>query len=226
MKNEMWLIWKHPESRRRYKIGTLNFENDIYTFKYVNPELNDAILVGFKFFPGFENINETYSSYELFANIETRLPNVNRPDYLEILNHYELEKNSTKFQILKATKGRLITDNYEFVSSFDSNLVEFDVAGTRHSSDINEILHMIHINDKLELELEPNNLYDKYAIKVIIYKSGKKYHLGYVPRYYSLELTSLLKKNIKYSAIIESLNFDSEITDEAISVSVRLIFDN
>ncbi len=37
MKNEMWLIWKHPESRRRYKIGTLNFENDIYTFKYVNP---------------------------------------------------------------------------------------------------------------------------------------------------------------------------------------------
>ena len=114
--------------------------------------MNDAILVGFKFFPRFENINETYSSYELFANIETRLPNVNRPDYLEILNHYGLEKNSTKFQILKATKGRLITDNYEFVSSFDSNLVEFDVAGTRHSSDINEILHMIHINDKLELE--------------------------------------------------------------------------
>lgn len=85
---------------------------------------------------------------------------------------------------------------------------------------------MIHINDKLELELEPNNLYDKYAIKVIIYKSSKKYHLGYVPRYYSLELTSLLKKNIKYSAIIESLNFDSEITDEAISAYVRLIFDN
>ena len=28
MKNEMWLIWKHPQSRRRYKIGTLNFEND------------------------------------------------------------------------------------------------------------------------------------------------------------------------------------------------------
>ena len=85
---------------------------------------------------------------------------------------------------------------------------------------------MIHINDKLELELEPNNLYYKYVIKVIIYKSGKKYHLGYVPRYYSLELTSLLKKNIKYSAIIESLNFDSEITDEEISASVRLIFDN
>lgn len=50
MKNEMWLIWKHPESRRRYKIGTLNFENDIYTFKYVNPELNDAILVDLNFF--------------------------------------------------------------------------------------------------------------------------------------------------------------------------------
>lgn len=226
MKNEMWLIWKHPESRRRYKIGILNYENNIYTFKYVNPELNDAVLVGFKFFPGFENINETYTSYELFANIETRLLNINRPDYLEILNHYGLEKNSTKLEILKATKGRLITDNYEFVPCFDSNKLEFDVAGTRHSLDIDKIVNTIHINDKLELELEPNNQYDKYAIKVIISKQNKRYHLGYVPRYYSLELTNLLKKNIKYSALIESINFDSEITDEAISASVRLIFDN
>ena len=29
MNNEMWLIWKEPKTRRRYKIGTLNYNNDM-----------------------------------------------------------------------------------------------------------------------------------------------------------------------------------------------------
>ena len=122
MKNEMWLIWKEPKSRRRYKIGVLNYDGK-YTFKYVNPELSDAAFVGFQYFPGFEDINKTYESQELFANIETRLPNPARADYLSILNSHNLEKDSNKFDILKATKGRLVTDNYEFVPAFDSNKV-------------------------------------------------------------------------------------------------------
>lgn len=34
---------------------------------------------------------------------------------IEILNYYDLENNSEDFEILKHTKGRLITDNFEFV---------------------------------------------------------------------------------------------------------------
>lgn len=136
MKNEMWLIWKHPETRRSYKVGILKYENGIYAFRYANEELNDAIESGFSYFPGFENIHEVYTSDELFANIETRLPNTGRADYLEILNSYNLEKDSSKLEILKATKGRLLTDNYEFVPSFDAYKVEFDVAGTRHCPDV------------------------------------------------------------------------------------------
>lgn len=224
MKKEMWLIWKHPENRRRYKIGVLNYDNNVYTFKYVNPELNDAAMVGFKCFPGFEDIKQTYKSTELFANIETRLPNTGRADYLEILNLYNLEKDSSKLEILKATKGRLLTDNYEFVPAFDLNKVEFDVAGTRHCPDVKKCQDIIDINDKLTLELEPNNEYDNKAIKVIFSKNGVKYHLGYVPRYYSSYLAELLEKNIEYSAMIQSLNFDSEINDEDITAFVKLIF--
>ena len=224
MKKEMWLIWKHPESRRRYKIGILNFEDGIYTFKYVNPELNDSLKAGFKFFPGFEDINKTYTSDELFANIETRLPNPTRADYLEILNLYNLEKDSSKIDILKATKGRLLTDNYEFVPAFDLNKVEFDVAGTRHCPDVKKCQNLIEVNDKLTLELEPENEHDSNAIKVILTKNGIKYHLGYVPRYYSSCLAELLEKNIEYSAMIQSLNFESEIYDEYITAFVKLIF--
>lgn len=226
MKKEMWLIWKHPETRRRYKIGTLVYDNNIYTFNYVEPELNDAKKAGFRYFPGFDDVNETYISKELFANIETRLPNTARADYLEILNSYNLEKDSTKLEILRATKGRLITDNYEFVPAFDLSKIEFDVAGTRHCCDVKECKKLININDKLLLELDPENKYDKYAIKVIYNKDGKKYHLGYVPRYYSKDLAVLLEKRIEYSAMIQSLNFESEINDEDINVFVKLIFNN
>ena len=124
MKNEMWLIWKDNIERRRYVIGTLLYENGKYYFKYFQSEIKDAINKGFKFFPGFENLSKTYESETLFSNIATRLPNINRPDYLEILNSYNLEKTSTQMDILKATKGRLITDNYEFVQVFDKNKIE------------------------------------------------------------------------------------------------------
>lgn len=226
MKKEMWLIWKQPKTRRRYKIGTLSYDNNMYTFSYVNPELNDAIIEGFKYFPGFEDIHKSYTSEELFANIETRLPNTTRVDYLEILNSYNLEKDSTKLEILKATKGRLLTDNYEFIPAFNLFKVEFDVAGTRHCPDIQECKELINVNDKLLLELEPKNKYDKYSIKVIFKKNGRKYHLGYVPRYYSKELTELLEKNIEYSAMIQGLNFESQINDEDITAFVKLIFNN
>lgn len=224
MKKELWLIWKDSETRRRYKIANLIYEKEQYIFKYTNPELEDAKKVGFDYFPGFENINKEYKSDELFANIATRLPNKNRPDYLEILNTYGLEKDSSKLDILVATKGRLITDNYEFVMAFDSKKIEFDVAGTRHCEDVKNCLNLLNINDKLQLELEPTNLYDEYAIKVIFAKNGNCYHLGYVPRYYSKQLTELLKNNTQYSAMIESLNFESEISDEDITASVKLIF--
>ena len=224
MKNEMWLIWKHPESRQRYKVGSLEFDNNIYTFRYVNPELEDALKVGFRFFPGFEDIKKVYKSSEMFANIETRLPNAGRADYLEILNLYNLGKDSSKLEILKATRGRLLTDNYEFVPAFDSSRVEFDVAGTRYCADVKKCENLLDVNDKLTLELELNNEFDPNAIKVIYAKDGTNYHLGYVPRCYSSYLTELLEKKVAYSAMIESLNFDSEISDEDITVNVKLIF--
>ena len=55
---------------------------------------------------------------------------------IEILNYYDLENNSEDFEILKHTKGRLITDNFEFVPEFDKNKIEFEVAGTRYSKDL------------------------------------------------------------------------------------------
>ena len=157
MNNELWLIWKEPLSHRRFKIGILIKLNDGYEFSYVDPELGEARKVGFNFFPGFNDLSKTYKNNELFINIASRLPNKGRIDYLEILNSYNLDKESSDFDILKATRGRTLTDNYEFVPAFDLNKIEFDVAGTRHCKDINKCKDFLKINRVLYLEPEPNN---------------------------------------------------------------------
>ena len=217
MLEELLLIWKAPVSRRRFIIGKLS----------KNPELEDAKKDGFNYFPGFNDLDKEYTSNTLFTNIATRLPNPLRPDYLEILNSYNLETDSTKMEILKATKGRLLTDNFEFVPPFDrNNKIEFDIAGTRHYLLEKNIRENLKINDNLKLEHEPDNKEDQYAIKVLYECEDKMVLLGYVPRYYSRELTNLLSKGVKYSAKIESLKLESDIRDEDVTASVKLIFEN
>ena len=225
MNNELWLIWKEPLSHRRFKIGILIKLNDGYEFSYVDPELGEARKVGFNFFPGFNDLSKTYKNNELFINIASRLPNKGRIDYLEILNSYNLDKESSDFDILKATRGRTLTDNYEFVPAFDLNKIEFDVAGTRHCKDINKCKDFLKINRVLYLEPEPNNKNDENAVKVVLKENGKLYHLGYVPRYYSKELLNELNRGAKYSAMIQNLKFNSPFSDENIVANVKLIFD-
>ena len=225
MNNELWLIWKEPLSHKRFKIGVLIKLNDGYEFSYVDPELGEARKVGFNFFPGFNDLSKTYKNNELFINIASRLPNKGRIDYLEILNSYNLDKESSDFDILKATRGRTLTDNYEFVPAFDLNKIEFDVAGTRHCKDINKCKDFLKINRVLYLEPEPNNKNDENAVRVVLKENGKLYHLGYVPRYYSKELLNELNKGAKYSAMIQNLKFNSPFSDENIVANVKLIFD-
>ena len=71
-----------------------------------------------------------------------------------------------------------------------------------------------------------NKLFYFIIIKVIIKKNGIKYHLGYVPRYYSSELSKLLKNNVDYSAMVQSINFENKINKEDITANVKLIVNN
>ncbi len=80
------------------------------------------------------------------------------------------------------------------------------------------------MNDKLLLELEPQNKSDENAIKILLNKENKIYRLGYVPRYYAKELKELLINNTEYSAMIQSMNFESNISDEYITACVKLLF--
>ena len=223
MEEKLWLIWKEPKSRKRYVIGLLTYIDKEYTFKYIDPEVNDANKNGFDSFPGFEDKENIYKSNVLFANIQTRLPNKGNPEYLSILRLCDLPPDATDMEILKRTKGRLLTDNYEFVPVFDKENIEFDVAGTRYSKDISKCKQFLNENISLLLEHESNNKQDSNAIKVI-YRNNKNYHIGYVPRYYSKFLLDFLNKGYDYTCVIQKVNFDSNFYDEDVTATVKIFF--
>ena len=223
MKKELWLIWKNPNSRRRYTVGILTQHVDKFIFKYNEQVVEEISEQGFDYFPGFNNIKETYASENLFPNILNRLPNSNRDDYEEILNSYGLNMNNTFFEILERTKGRLLTDNYEFIPPFNKNKIEFEVAGINHCKDFEKCRDILKIGDKLSLELEANNQYDNNAI-MVIFTDKEKYKIGYVPRYYSEDLAKLLRKNIGYIAEINNIKIETLIKDESVSAKVELLF--
>lgn len=61
----------------------------------------------------------------------------------------------------------------------------------------------------LKLESEPDNKYDKNAIK-ILNKNGE--HIGYMPRYYSESITKLLNEDYNYKCIVLEVNKDKRMS--------------
>ena len=190
--------------------------NNNYTFRYTD-NIEEIKKLGFDFFPGFQELDKVYNSTELFDTILSRLPNKNRNDYIEILKSYGLDDNSTEMEILEKTKGRLLTDNFEFVPIFNEKRIEFEIAGTRYSKDLKKCKELLKVGERLLLELE-NNEYDENAIAI----KFQNYKIGYIPRYYSEQLASLIKKGIEYKAYIINLKIQSKIEDEIISAKVEL----
>lgn len=213
-KKVLWMIWKNPNKnqRRRYKIGELSLESNKYSFRYTDPEISDAMKSGFLPFPGFEDLNKEYVSDVLFTNINCRLPNKNRDDYKDIMLRYNIGINDNAFEVLAKTKGRQITDTIEFVEPFNKNSFDFDVAGIQYY-DINTIKKYLRINDRVKLALDEHNKYDKYAVKVLFTLSNKDYILGYVPRFYSKDVSKLLQNDNGYTAIITNYNINKEFDD-------------
>lgn len=217
MKEELLLIWKEPVRRNRHIVGNLVKHNCNYTFKY-NLENIKEISDIFTNFPGFNDINKIYTYEILFQNIVSRLPNKKREDYPRVLETYDLKEDADDWEILIKTKGMLFTDNFEFVPVFDKDNIIFNVAGVRYIKKFDAIFKNLKVGDEVELVLEKNNKNDKYAVMVI---SIGKNRLGYVPKYYSKEISEYIYENTKYKAKIVKLKKDEIVPDDQITIKIE-----
>lgn len=189
----MLMVWKDPDSRQRFVVGQLSISEAGFTFQYVNPALDEALEHGFKNYPSFPNLQETYNSTELFPSIVARLPNPRRADYPVILERFGLDLSSSQIEILEATRGRTPTDTFEFVKKLEYRpgmdfSVTFELAGARHS-EFQTASDRLQVGTPVKLLKDLNNLFDPYAVRVY---TEEETHIGYVPKYYSQEVTAML----------------------------------
>lgn len=196
--NELLVVWKDPITRNRIVIGRLWKQDGLFHFEYIRECENErgsiekAIKMGYKPIKIFEDIDEKYTSDELFAPFLNRLNGKDR--------------KGEPFEVLKRTGGRLSTDTLEFMKPIDeekkNRTVTFNIAGWRHY-DGQKALENLEEGQKLHLEIEEDNIYDMHAIEV--WTTDRNYKLGYVPAVYSRYVDKLVEDG-EYDAVIEEIN--------------------
>jgi len=95
-------------------IGELAKNNTEYIFKYTPEETDEP--EGFIKVPTFKDIDRVYKSKDLFLFFANRVYDKSRPDLPQILERYGLSEYN-EWELLKATRGRLMTDAYELSHS-------------------------------------------------------------------------------------------------------------
>lgn len=219
----IYLVWQENKTRRRYVIGQLS-KNGQYEFNY-GFEVNEAIDSGFKLLIGFDDINEVYKNDILFPVFSSRLPDRKRKGIDKILQKYGLDEFD-EYKLLKRSGAKLPIDNLEFIDPIFEDETEikrnFYLAGTRYCMECNGDDCMqsidVEIYEALKLENEPENKHDNYAIKVL---DSKDNHIGYIPRYYSEQISELLKNKYKYNCTVSDVQKDNNC-NECIKVELVL----
>ena len=197
-KDYLFLIWKHPESRRQYVVGILS-KNGGFEFAYAE-DIDEARKNGFSGIEAFKDFNKKYKSTKLFPVFSSRLPDKKRRGIEKILQKYNMNEYD-EYLLLKNSGARLPIDTFEFIDPiFDEEeivLRYFYIAGISHylpcENNICDFSNVnIHNGDKLILKLEPENSKDEYAVEIYNVEGVK---LGYIPRYYSRQVTERINKN-------------------------------
>lgn len=219
----IYLVWQENKTRRRYVIGQLS-KNGQYEFNY-GFEVEDAINNGFKLLIGFDDINAVYKNDILFPVFSSRLPDRKRKGIDKILAKYGLSEFD-EYKLLKRSGAKLPIDNLEFIDPIfeEENEVKrnFYLAGSRHCMDCIGIDCIksadLNIDEELELKNDLDNQYDDHAIKVL---DSNNNHIGYIPRYYSAQISGLLKNGYKYKCKVTEVQKDNNC-HECIKVELTL----
>ncbi|WP_123053191.1 HIRAN domain-containing protein [Clostridium sp. JN-1] len=220
----IYLVWKDIKTRRQYIVGQLS-KNGQFEFNY-GFEVEEAIKQGFKLLISFEEINKVYKSDILFPAFSSRLPDSKRKGIEKILSKYGLDDYDA-YKLLKRSGAKLPIDNLEFIDPIlDENeeIIKriFYLAGPRHYIGCEGIdcakAENLEVGDVLQLVLEPENKFDRNAIKVL---NENSIHIGYIPRFYSESIINLLNKGYTYNCNIYEIQKDNNC-NECVKIQLEM----
>lgn len=223
-KDYLLLIWKEPKTKRRFTIGQLT-KNGQFEFSY-GYEVQKAISAGFQPLIAFPDINEVYKNEKLFPVFASRLPDPKRKGIEAILEKYNLTEYDA-YELLRRSGGKLPIDKLEFIDPIfyfeaGKEVRRFFIAGTGFSlgckGNFCEQSIEVDIDRELSLILESDNQYDPNAIKI----NNDKGTLGYLPRYYSENVSKLIKSNAVTVCKVISVNKDTTNCLDCIQVELSI----
>ncbi len=181
--DKIYLTWRKDVDRPRHIIGILQRADNNYSFMYSEKNVSVAAQEDdFTYYPAFNEVDKVYTDNVLEV-FKRRLLNPQRRDYDDFLNYWgAIGYKDDTFALLGLTGAKLLTDNFEFIAPHNEYPARFntDVSwlNTKSQYVVDSIrkLSNIEVEEKISLEPEPDNSYDKKAVKVLF----EKEILGYI----------------------------------------------
>lgn len=179
----IYLAWRKGKGSRRKLVGIIKKNaSDGIRFRYLLDGVKEAEKEGFTPYIDFPDINKEYKEnvLEIFGQ---RLIKSERPDQQKYLDFWDIDSQykDDKYYLLAYTQGMQSNDNFEFLADFHP------VKGLSFVSEICGLSHLklepgtLSVGDKLTWQLDEDNKYDSYAVKLF---KGEKL-LGYVKMIHS-----------------------------------------
>lgn len=210
----IYLAWRKGAGYPRITIGVIKRNASGVTFSYFKEGLEVARKDGFVTYTDFPNENHVYSDnvLEIFG---LRLNKSEREDIQKYYDYWEIDPKckDDKYYLLAHTQGLLPTDNFEFLADFNP------VKGTAFTSELCGLTELrlpkdiLNEGDNLTWVKDPQNEFDKYAVKV--YKDDT--FVGYIKRIHSHIFYKKCRSKLKIT--VKSLNRNGHLNRAFIRIS-------
>lgn len=190
------VAWQNPMTRQITPIGLLEYDNELYSFTYIQ-NANDT--PEFRPLPGFPDLFRLYQSEHLFPLFAQRVMDPRRPDFARYVERLGLPADATPWEQMSRSGGARHGDTLQLfpepdLSSDGFVTCTFLVHGVRHVPDrpiqlggqsvrvnqeqLEAKLGTLRQGDPLRLIGEPANPINPHAV---ITATLEGFPLGWVP---------------------------------------------
>jgi HIRAN domain len=211
----LFLAWQDTISREWFPIGKLTYDGQRYCFGYIQGALRAQEKANFKPLMAFPDLNESYTSIELFWPFANRLLNRSRPEYPEFIEWLNLDPNGSPSSIdpislLGLSGGKRVTDSLEVFPMPERNAsgeyqIHFFTNGLRHFPPSAQQRATECVAGEALMLM--NDLQNEHDPNALILRTVDRHIVGFCPRYLVKDFLQLIDKQPQsVKVVVEKVN--------------------